>query len=171
MLSCVIPFWPFPGDRKRSFYEIASFTRSNTVVFLVHPRVLHPVYSRIPLVRKFAVRTMVLYASKLIDTLIFRLLACYRNTRHLYTTSIFLASKCFWYTTVLRYRLFCKARMGLLSYSGAFSTMNPFRTGRVRLVIGFLADIHPLSLFAAIYATSAEKLCSDFVTGGETHFS
>lgn len=49
--------------------------------------------------------------------------------------------------------------------------MNPFRTGRVRLVIGFLADIHPLSLFAAIYATSAEKLCSDFVTGGETHFS
>lgn len=65
---------------------------------------------------------------------------------------IFLACKCFWYTEGLRYRLFGKARMRLLLYSGAFSTTKPFCTGPVGLVVGFLADIHPLSLFSVICA-------------------
>lgn len=37
-------------------------------------------------------------------------LACSLNTRHIDTTS-FLAFKCFWYTAVVRYRLFCRAWM------------------------------------------------------------
>ena len=77
---------------------------------------------------------------------------CSLNTRHLYTTSVSLACKCFLYTAILRYRFLFRARIGLLSYFGAVTTTNPFRTGLVGLMVGFLADIHPLTLSAAMYA-------------------
>ena len=86
---------------------------------------------------------MVLYSSMVIDTAIFCLLACSLNILHLYITSTFLAFKCLWYAGDLRCRFFCRALMRRMSYSVAFATTNPFRTGPVALVVGFLADIYP----------------------------
>ena len=40
--------------------------------------------------------------------------------------------------------------MRRLSYSGAFTTTKPFRTGPVGLDVDFLADIYPLSRIAAM---------------------
>ena len=42
--------------------------------------------------------------------------------------------------------------MRLVSYSAASSAAGPFRNGPVGLVVGFLADIISLSLFAAMCA-------------------
>ena len=72
---------------------------------------------------------MLLYSSKLIDTVILRLLAFSLNTRR-------------------------------MLYAGAFSTTNPFRTGPVGMVVGFLAEIHPLSLVAAMPGETSRTLCS-----------
>ena len=101
-------------------------------------------------------RTAVLI--KLIDTELLRLLACSLNTRHLYITSTFLAFKCLGYAGDLRYRFFCMALMRRMLYSGAFSTTNPFRTGPVGLVVGFLVDIHPLSLVAVMPGKGRERM-------------
>lgn len=47
--------------------------------------------------------------------------------------------------------------MRLLSYPEAFSTTNPFRAGPVGLVVGFLVEIYPLSLFPAMCARGSRS--------------
>lgn len=48
--------------------------------------------------------------------------------------------------------------MRRMSYSGAFTTMNPSRTGPVGLVVDFLVEIHPLSFVAPMAGDRSEVL-------------
>ena len=94
--------------------------------------------------------------------------ACSGNTRHCCTPPRFpLAFTCFWYTEHLLHRLFCKARVRLVSYSAASSAAGPFRNGPVGLVVGFLADIISLSLFAAMCANEFRSRCGYQQYGGD----
>lgn len=84
------------------------------------------------------------------------------NTRDLYLTWRFLAATCLYYTEGLPF---------LVVLCEHLSTVNPIRTDPVALVVGFLIDINPQSLFITMPGETSQTLCEPSLRLPSTLFS